>query len=581
MPGGNGSEGVVEGTGAEILAESLCHAGFETIFGLSGDTGVAFYDALYHRRHRIRHVMAHDERHAAYMADAYARCTNKVGAVEVSSGGGVTYAIGGMGEPYASSVPMLIVASDIHSASRGTGALTEIDQELLFAAVTKWRTTVPSVSDIPNLVADALAAATSDRPGPVCLIVPEDVLDEQGRAVVAETSIEVPRRRPAADETSVRRAADALRQAEKPAIVAGSGVHLSGAWAELARLAETAGIPVATTIHGKGSLPETSPWSLGVVGANGARDYANEYLAQADVALFIGTRANATDTNSFTSPPRDKTIVIQNDIEAGRVGRNFPGSIALVGDAKSTLGQLIEALPQKETTGRRQRLRFWIDERRQAWYRSASEPGVPDDGSLLAPRDVLRVIREEAAADVLLVADPGTPTPNVAAYWETERASRDVIIPRGHGPMGYAIPGAIGAAMAFPGREVVALTADGSFAMSCGELETAVRLQLPIVHVQFTNGSMGWIKMLQHLYMGKRYFGVDSGSIDAVAVARGMGLDAARVTSLEEFAEVLKRGLVSRRPFYIDVPVPDQISLVPPVAPWHAALAGEDERPVY
>jgi acetolactate synthase-1/2/3 large subunit len=581
VPGGNRSEGVVEGTGAEILAESLCLAGIEKIFGLSGDTGVAFYDALYHRRHRIRHVMAHDERHAAYMADVYARCTNKVGAVEVSSGGGVTYAIGGLGEPYASSIPMLVVASDIHSASRGTGALTEIDQELLFAAVTKWRTTVPTASDIPNLVADALAAATSDRPGPVCLIVPEDVLDERGRAVVPETSIEVPRRRPAADEASVRRAADTLRRAERPGIVAGSGVHLSGAWAELARLAETAGIPVATTIHGKGSLPETSPWSLGVMGANGARDYANEYLAQADVVLFIGTRANATDTNSFTSPSRAKTIVIQNDIEAGRAGRNFPGSIALVGDAKSTLDQLMEALPQGEATERRQRLRFWIDEQRQAWYRSASEPEEPDDGTLLAPRDVLRVIREEAASDVLLVADPGTPTPNVAAYWETERAARDVIIPRGHGPMGYAIPGAIGAAMAFPGREVVALTADGSFAMSCGELETAVRLQLPIVHVQFTNGSMGWIKMLQHLYMGKRYFGVDSGSIDAVAVARGMGLDAARVTSLEEFSEVLKRGRVSRRPFFIDVPVPDQISLVPPVAPWQAALAGEDERPVY
>jgi acetolactate synthase I/II/III large subunit len=581
MPAEVKSGSVVEGTGAEILAESLCNAGIETIFGLSGDTGVAFYDALYHRRHRLHHVMAHDERHAAYMADVYARCTNKVGAVEVSSGGGVTYAVGGLGEPFASSVPMLVVASDIHSGSRGTGALTEIDQELLFAAVTKWRTTVPTASDIPRLVADALAAATSDRPGPVCLIVPEDVLDERGGAVVPETSIEIPRLRPAADEDAVSRAADALRRAERPGVVAGSGVHLSGAWAELARLVEMTGIPVATTIHGKGSLPETSPWSLGVVGANGARDYANEYLAQADVVLFIGTRANATDTNSFTSPSRDNTIVIQNDIEASRVAQNYPDSIALVGDTKITLGQLMEALPQEATAGGRQHLRSWIDERRQAWFRSVPESEVPDDGALLAPHEVLRVIREEAVTDVLLVADPGTPTPNVAAYWEMERAARDVIVPRGHGPMGYAIPGAIGAAMAFPGRQVVALTADGSFAMSCGELETAVRLQLPIVHVQFTNGSMGWIKMLQHLYMGKRYFGVDSGSIDAVAVARGMGLDAARVTSLEEFSEVLKRGLNSRRPFFIDVPVPDQISLVPPVAPWHAALAGEDERPVY
>ncbi len=581
MPAGNKSGSVVEGTGAEILAESLCHAGIETIFGLSGDTGVAFYDALYHHRHEIRHVMAHDERHAAYMADAYARCTNKVGAVEVSSGGGVTYVVGGLGEPYASSVPMLVIASDIHSGSRGTGALTEIDQELLFAAVTTWRATVPAASDIPQRVVEALTAATSGRPGPSCLIVPEDVLNQQGRAIVLEASIEIPRSRPAADEISVRRATDALRRAERPGIIAGSGVHLSGAWAELARLAEMACIPVATTIHGKGSFPETNPWSLGVVGANGARDYANEYLAQADVVLFIGTRANATDTNSFTSPSRDKSIVIQIDIEAGRAGRNFPGSIALVGDAKCTLGQLIEALPQGETTRQRQRLRCWIDERRRAWYRAAPEPRVPDDGILLAPRDVLRVIREEAGADTLLVADPGTPTPNVAAYWETEKAARDVIVPRGHGPMGYAIPGAIDAAMAFPGRPVVTLTADGSFAMSCGELETAVRLQLPIVHVQFTNGSMGWIKMLQHLYMGKRYFGVDSGSIDAVAVARGMGLEAARVTSLEEFSGVLGRGLAARKPVFIDVPVPDQISLVPPVAPWHAALAGEDERPVY
>jgi acetolactate synthase-1/2/3 large subunit len=170
--------------------------------------------------------------------------------------------------------------------------------------------------------------------------VPEDVLNQQGRAIVLEASIEIPRSRPAADEISVRRETDALRRAERPGIIAGSGVHLSGAWAELARLAEMACIPVATTIHGKGSFPETNPWSLGVVGANGARDYANEYLAQADVVLFIGTRANATDTNSFTSPSRDKSIVIQNDIEAGRAGRNFPGSIALVGDAKDAPGPI-------------------------------------------------------------------------------------------------------------------------------------------------------------------------------------------------------------------------------------------------
>lgn len=574
-------ENVIEGSGAELLAESLCRAGIETIFGLSGDTGVILYDALYHRRDRIRHVMAHDERHAAYMADAYARRANRVGAMEVSSGGGVTYAVGGLGEAYASSVPILVMTSDIHSNSRGSGALTEIDQELLFSAVTKWRATAPGASDIPRLVSEALDAATSGRPGPVCLIVPEDVLDEPGRAAVPEFGIEVPRRRPVPDEDSVRRAAGILQRAERPAIVAGSGVHISGAWAELGRLAEVAGVPVATTIHGKGSIPETSRWSLGVAGANGARDYANEYLSEADAVLFVGTRANATDTNSYASPPRDGTIVIQNDIEAGRAGRNFPGSIPLVGDAKITLSMLADATSGDESWDRRERLLAWIEDQRRGWRQALEPEDSKHEPDLLTPRDVLSVIREEADDDVIVTADPGTPTPNVAAYWETGRAARDVIVPRGHGPMGYAIPAAVGAGMASPGRRVVALTADGSFAMSCGELETAVRLRLPIVHVQFTNGSMGWIKMLQHLYMGERYFGVDSGAVDSVAVARGMGLEAARVTTLEEFSGVFRRGLDSRAPWFIDVPVPDQITLVPPVAPWRAALAGETERPVY
>jgi acetolactate synthase I/II/III large subunit len=411
--------------------------------------------------------------------------------------------------------------------------------------------------------------------------VPENVLDERARATFPTMSTTVPRERPEAAEGAIRRAAEALRRAERPAIVAGSGVHLSGAWSELARLAETTGIPVATTIHGKGTLSEMSPLSLGVVGANGARDYANEYLAGADTVLFVGTRANATDTNSYTSPPREGTVVIQNDIDAERAGRNYPGSIALVGDAKAVLQQLISTLPQDEESERRRRLLDWIAERRRTWIDGNSEPRIPDGEDLLDPRDVVRAIRREASDDVLLVADPGTPTPNVAAYWETIEAAREVIVPRGHGPMGYTIPAAIGAALSSPDRRVVGLTADGSFAMAIGELETAVRLQLPIIYVQFSNGSMGWIKMLQHLYMGKRYFDVDLGPIDAVAVARGMGLDAARVTSLEEFSEALRRNLASRGPAFIDVPVPDQINLVPPVAPWREALAGKAGRPVY
>ena len=164
--------------GADLLCEALIAVGIDTLFGVPGDTGLILYDALFSRRDRLHHILARDERHAATMADAYARVTNRVGVVEVSSGGGSTYAVGGLGEAMASGVPVLVLTSDIHSGSRDTGALTEIDHLVLFAAVTKWRQRIVRAGDIPAAVEAAVAAASDGRPGPVLLVVPEDVLDE-------------------------------------------------------------------------------------------------------------------------------------------------------------------------------------------------------------------------------------------------------------------------------------------------------------------------------------------------------------------------------------------------------------------
>ncbi|MGA8115562.1 MAG: thiamine pyrophosphate-binding protein, partial [Actinocatenispora sp.] len=186
--------------GADLLVESLVRSGVRDLFGVPGDTGVAFYDALSSRAEEIRHVLARDERHAAAMADAYSRVTGRVGCVEVSSGGGTTYVVGGLGEAYASGVPLLVVTSDIHRGSRGTGALTEIDQEALFSAVTKRAVAVGRAEEIPSAVATALRVATSGRPGPVALIVPEDVLDDivASAPLPAEDRLPVPHDRPAA-----------------------------------------------------------------------------------------------------------------------------------------------------------------------------------------------------------------------------------------------------------------------------------------------------------------------------------------------------------------------------------------------
>lgn len=412
------------------------------------------------------------------------------------------------------------------------------------------------------------------------LIFPEDVLDEQIPLPHRGTQRldAVPLERPAADAAAVRLAADALAQAARPALVAGSGIHLSRAWDALAALAEQASVPVATTIQGKGSIPEGNPWSLGVTGGNGGRSYANEYLSSADAVLFVGTRANSTDTNGWTSPsPSGGAKIFRNDIDAGRAGGNFPGCVPLCGDSRTVLEQLLDAHPGVAPEITKQR-RQWIETERASWWEAqARDRERPADHGVL-PAEIVTAVRDILGPDTLVVADPGTPTPNLACFWDIEHAGRSIICPRGHGPMGYAIPAAVGMAVARPEQPVVAFTADGSFAMSCGELETVARLSLPVLFIQMTNGSLGWIKMLQHLYTGSRYFGVDLGAIDSPAVARACGIDGALAGELPDLRDAITEFAKNRRPMYIDIPVPDLATVTPPVAPW---LGSDGARPVY
>lgn len=575
--------------GADILVESLIAAGISNVFGVPGDTGVVFYDALSLRTGDIRHVLMRDERHAAKAADAYARVSGGIGAVEVSSGGGTTFVVGGLGEAYASGIPVLLLTSDIHSSSTGTGALTEIDQDALFSAVTKWRARPSSAHQIPALVAEAIEQALSGRPGPVALIVPEDVLDELSSVPVPQPTglTHTPAQRLPAAPDAVATAAELLSGARFPMVLAGSGVHASGAYAELAALAEAVGAPVATTIHGKGVVSESSDWWVGGVGNNGERPGTNAFLRDVDVVLLVGTRANATDTNSWTVPARSGgAAVIQIDIDADRAGRNFHDAVSLAGDAKVVLRQVLDALPTSAGADRESR-RAAVAALNSAWSDGLAEIGkertdlthLAEDQ--LLPSDLVRIVQEALGGSTPVIADPGTPTPNTAVYWRQDVPARTVIVPRGHGPMGYAIPAAVGASFARPGQPVVSITADGSFAMACGELETVTRFELPVLYIQLTNNSMGWIKMLQHLYTEKRYFGVDPGPIDSAAVARACGLTGVRISSLEEFRDQIEAFAADPKPTYLDVQVPHMIDYKPPVPAWDAGEDGTHERPVY
>jgi acetolactate synthase-1/2/3 large subunit len=567
--------------GARALVNVLAGSGVKHVFGLPGDTGMALYDALHSARHVIEHVMTRDERSAAFMADVYARVSGRLGVCEGPSGGGATYILPGVAEAQGSAIPLLCLTSDTPVDQQGRGVLTELDQESLFRPVTKWNTRVGSAATMAEAARRAIRMATAGRPGATHLSLPTDVLEGE----TPDTSVfgvpefgSAPAARIIPDQSLIERAAAELAAATRPVIVAGGGVLTSGAWSELTSLAESLNIPVATSINGKGSIAETSDVAIGVVGGNGARPYANSCLADADLVLYVGSRTDSTTTCHWTLPPvRSARSVIQVDVEPFEVGNNFPLVVGLVGDAKLTLAAVVEAIARPGAVAARNkpRIAHLLEERRRYWNevdRQAAERTQP-----IKPAHVVRAMRAALDDGTIIVADPGTPTPFLSAQYELRRAGRTTVIPRAHGGLGYAIPGVVGAWYAGGGRRVVGMTGDGSFGMSVGELETVTRLGLPIVIIQCSNGTFGWIKELQHLYHEDRYFGVDFNPVDYAAIARGFGFRADQVTDPDDVERAVRNAVDDGRPYFLDIVTESPVTETPPVAAWTAA---EAQRPI-
>ena len=561
--------------GARALVEVLRQSGVRHVFGLPGDTGMAIYEALREARNEIDHIMTRDERSASFMADVYARASGRIGVCEGPSGGGATYIIPGVAEAQGSAIPLLCLTSDTPVNQQGRGVLTELDQEGLFRPVTKWNTRVNSAVTIAEATRRAIRMATAGRPGATHLSLPTDSLEgETPDASVygAPEAGEAPAMRARPDQALIERAAAELAAAERPVIVAGGGVLTSKAWAELTTLAEALNVPVGTSINGKGSIAESSPVAIGVVGGNGARPYANACVADADLIVYVGSRTDSTTTCHWTLPPIESPpIVIQIDVAPFEVGNNYPVAVGLVGDAKLALAALHEAIPRPSAVAGRNQARidrlmqeradYWLDVDRQASI--GSRP--------IKPAQVVRALRRYLDDDAIIVADPGTPTPFLAAQFELRRAGRTTIIPRAHGGLGYAIPGVVGAWYAGGGRRVVGMTGDGSFGMAVGELETITRLGLPVVIIQCSNGSFGWIKELQHLYHEDRYFGVDFNPVDYAAIARGFGFRAAQVVDPDDVESAILTALHDGGPYFLDVVTESPVTETPPVAAWTAA----------
>lgn len=555
-------------TGAEATVEMLKAHGVEVIFGLCGDTSLPFYDALARLPHGMRHVLTRDERHAAYMADGYARVSGKVGVCEGPSGGGATYILPGLVEANESSVPVLAINTDVSVSSRGRFTLTELDQGALMKPLTKWNAVLDRSQDIPRTFRAAFNEMTTGRPGSAHIALPFDVQNGpvERSDVWADPSLgQVPARRSAPDPFHVELAAKLLRAAKNPVFICGGGVVMSGAEGELAELAMKLSAPVATTVSGQGAIADDHPLAVGVVGSNGGTPETRSIVDAADLVFFITCRAGSVTTERWRHPAPGETRVLHLDVDPKAIGANYKVDVPLVADAKLALAALNEALDGVQ----RPLEAGAVKKSRDAKFAQFDVLAKSDD----APIKPERVVAEMARVldpDAIVVLDPGTPCPYFSAFYPIRGTGKRVFSNRAHGALGYSMAAAIGAHFGRPAVKTVAVMGDGSFGMCAGELETAARLKLPVTFVVIANAVYGWIKAGQKTGYAARYFSVDFGVTDHAKVAEAFGVKSWRVTDPAQLAGALKAAFAHGGPSLVDIVCQPLHEAKAPVSEWVA-----------
>ena len=552
-------------TGADAVVEMLKAHGVEVIFGLCGDTSLPLYDALA-RSGSMRHILTRDERHAAYMADGYARVTGKVGVCEGPSGGGATYILPGLVEANESSVPILAINTDVAVSSRNRFTLTELDQRALMKPLTKWNAVLDRAADIPRTLRAAFEAMTTGRPGAAHIALPFDVQNapvERGDVWADPTLGAFPSRRVAPDPFSIELAAKLLRSAKRPLFICGGGVVLSGAETELMGLVEKMSAPVATTVSGKGSIDERCAHSVGVVGSNGGTPQTRAVVDQADVIVFVGCRAGSVTTERWRHPAPGRARIIHIDVDPTVPGTNYKVDVPIVADAKLALSALEEAVAKREGD------LSLVDAKKREKF-EAFEALARSDDVPIKPERVVAALDRLLRKDAILVADPGTPCPYFSAYYVVKGSGRRFFSNRAHGALGYALAAAVGAHVGRPAAKTVAVMGDGSFGMCVGELETLVRLKLPLTCVVISNGTYGWIKAGQKSGYGERYFSVDFGVTDHAKVAEAFGIRSWKVTQPQSLASVLEEALRHGGPTLVDIVCQPLHEARAPVSEWVA-----------
>lgn len=544
--------------GGRALAEMLKLHEVGPLFGMGGFQLLPFYEAC--RSLGLKHALINDERSGAFAADAYARITNRPGVVDATLGPGATNLATALAESYNAGIPLIAITGDSNREHSWKNMTQEARQLEVLRPVVKETIRVEMVKRVPEAVRRAYMIATSGRPGPVLIDVPEDIAHaefgfEASDFWVDPTVLKAQARRFRPDGALVERAAALMAAAKRPILLVGGGIHLSEAHGALLDLAQNQGIPVAHTMSGKGAIACTSPLSAGLFGRYSR--IANEFIEASDCIIVVGCKLGEVATKRYSLIGAEKTVV-HIDIVPEEIGRTTRASIAMVGDARLALEDLDAALGNgRSRVLARATYLAEVPARMAAWLKGASDRLESSERPINVGR-ILGELNRLMPADAVLVADGG-----FAAHWggllfDTKKAGRHFVADRGFASIGYGVPGGLGAQIGVgPSRRVVSMTGDGGFNMSMGEMETAMRLGANFVTIVFNNAASGYVKALQHAVYGPgSYQSSDLIEMDYAAIATAMGCSGIRVGEPEKLGAAIQAGLANTaKPTVIDVVV--------------------------
>lgn len=561
-------------TAAGVLAAALRRHDITHVFGQS--IPAAFF-VLAHK-YGIKQVGYRTENAGGAMADAYARISGKVGVVAAQNGPAATLLVAPLAEALKASVPLLVIVQDVPMAMTDRNAFQEFDHLSLFQPCAKWVRRVTEVSRLDDYIDQAFTAATSGRPGPAVLILPMDLLLEPAASAPDRNANlgRFPLDRYAPSSESIQAVAKLLFKAKRPVIVAGGGVHLSQACAVVSELSELMAIPVATTNMGKGAIDETGPFSLGVfgncMGPGTLGEHLGHFLSEADLVLLVGTRTNQNGTDSWKVVPTSANI-IHVDIDPMEIGRNYE-AIRLLGDARLTLQALITELQLhgfRASIERRSEITTLIKDARFKINKTRNQIGIGSHNAV-RPEALMAELDKILRPEDIVVADASYSTNWVTSFLTARKAGSRFLAPRGLAGLGWGYPMALGARVASPTARVFAIEGDGGFGHCWSELETARRMNLPVVLIVLNNGILGYQMHAEHVHYGVHSNACRFVSVDHAAIARAVGCWGLRVEEPGQIAEALRRALAANAPAVLDV-------LVDPNAFPPLSLFGTDINP--